>query len=550
MRKLNCAIRSANLKDQAGSPYLGGAHQRPIIERRATSIHLHVDGDRGPSSGDVAKTSLRALSTLFSHANANQAGTIMRAAFGCFDDTGLWEKVGHCRWFAEKASEWTQYQYRYSIPSRLVECLVEGQDVPHSTPRHIASAAMIKTVFTSPTPLVNLSTSDIISSLITLVFRRVVVDTEDPLLPLLVECISSLGTHVYYADPIHDLASELISRLVLVESSGLGGGRGGGRKGRAQAVRCLLAGLLGLMHSAGTHEVSKDEIAEELKSRKSGSSPCPSSLTNPSSKDIHIKPSRRTKVSPEVWQDTVSYLCDANYSVRSDYAAASISYLKKEVPKLPVPNDSEVVKRPRPSEGPARQAVTISSVMYGDPTTRLLHALHAHLYVLATSATLGFDSSASSSPTASTTPGNMSPDNTNRDSPPGSQGRRSTTVPPRSRKSSVTLNLLQNAPKRLSTASTASASLSDYSSVLAVLATVQENLPIRGLLTGIPMLLALDGACQCDSTADSVAIERICILKQIIARIWLSVGKTWNCPEVVSIAEKVNFLHGGKQPSF
>ena len=64
------------------------------------------------------------------------------------------------------------------------------------------------------------------------------------------------------------------------------------------------------------------------------------------------------------------------------------------------------------------------------------------------------------------------------------------------------------------------------------------------------MLLALDGACQCDSTADSVAIERICILKQIIARIWLSVGKTWNCPEVVSIAEKVNFLHGGKQPSF
>lgn len=462
----------------------------------------------------------------------------MQAAFDCLDDTGSWEKIEHCRWFAEKASEWTQYQYRYAVPSRLVECLVDGQDAPHSTSRHIASAAMVKTVFTSPIPLVNLSTSDIISSLITLVFRRVVIDTEDTLLPELVECISSLGSHVYYADQIHDLASELISRLVLVESGGLGGGRGGDRKGRAQAVRCLIAGLLGLMHSADTPET---ESAEVPKHRKVDSSTSAANLSNPASKDVHLKPSRRTKVSPEIWQDTVAYLCDSDYSVRADYAGAVIAYLKNEVPKLPVPSDTDIVRKPRGSDGPARQAVTISSVMYGDPTTRLLHALHAHLYVLATSATLGFDSSPSS-PSATATPGNSSPANTNRDSPQESQGRRSTSIAPRSRKTSVTLRLLQNAPKRLSMAATASATLSDYSSVLAVLSTIQENLPIRGLLTGIPMLLALDGACQCDSSADSVAIERICILKQIIARVWLSIGKTWNCQEVVEIAEKVCFL--------
>ena len=40
-----------------------------------------MDGDKGPSSSDVANTSLRALSTLFSNANALQAGLIMQAAF-------------------------------------------------------------------------------------------------------------------------------------------------------------------------------------------------------------------------------------------------------------------------------------------------------------------------------------------------------------------------------------------------------------------------------------------------------------------------------------
>ena len=132
-----------------------------------------------------------------------------------------WENLGVCRWLARKACEWTQYQYRYAVPTRLVERLLESQDTSAASPLQSALAAMVTTVFTSSIPLINLSTSDIVSNLVTLILRRVVVDSNDPLLPLLVECIASLGTHIYYSDQIQDLAGELISRLVVVESQGV-----------------------------------------------------------------------------------------------------------------------------------------------------------------------------------------------------------------------------------------------------------------------------------------------------------------------------------------
>ena len=538
------------MKDQPTSPYLTGFRDRPAVERRAASIHLHVDGDKGPSSGDVAQTALRALSLLLEHSNANQAGMIMRAVFDCLDDNGGWQKTEHCQWLAVKIADWTQYQYRYAIPSRLVEALVEGQDAPHSTPRHVALATMIKTVFTSPTPLVNLSTSDIISSLITLVLRRIVINTEDPLLPTLVECISSLGTHVYYADQIQDLAGELVSRLSLIETTGLGTGKLPSDNARAQAVRCLLAALQGLIHAADMHDLVKDD---DEKPRKSPiiSAPIPSD-------SHHAKPSRRTKVSPEVWHETLTLLCDSQFSVRADYAAALVSYVKHEIPRLGDYIDGDGVRRTRPlAEGPVRQATTVSTIMYGDSTTRLLNALHADVYLLATSSVLGFTSSSSSgstpptsdvgdapppvAPDAGAAPVQNPDDSVNLDSPPESRdnSRRSTAIPPRTRKTSVMLRLLQNAPRRLSTSANASASLSDYGNIFAILTAVHENLPVRALLTGVPMLLALDGACQHDNCTDPAVAQRIRVLKELLARVWLVVGNVWDCPEVTETAHKV-----------
>jgi hypothetical protein len=60
------------------SPYLDEFRTRPVVERRAASIHLHIDGERGPSRTDVSNACLRALSYLFDHSSGGQVASSFR----------------------------------------------------------------------------------------------------------------------------------------------------------------------------------------------------------------------------------------------------------------------------------------------------------------------------------------------------------------------------------------------------------------------------------------------------------------------------------------
>ncbi|EKM59162.1 uncharacterized protein PHACADRAFT_181156 [Phanerochaete carnosa HHB-10118-sp] len=541
----------SEVKTQPNSPYLSDFRNRPTMERRATSIHLHVTGQTGPSHRDVANAAMRALSALFEHSNGSQAGVSIQAAIDSLSEIDAWDKPEHCRWFAVRAAEWTQYQYRYGIPTRLVECLVQDQDAPQTTGRHSTLAAMITAVFTSPIPLVNLSTSDIISSLISVILRRVAKDPDDALLPALVETIASLGTHVYYTDQIQDLAGELISRLIVVETNGvLVNGKSDLGRVRAQAVRCLLAGLHSLIHAAEMHDIAKEDgddgktvhraaLAESgvtINVEAEGRTPRP---------DGHVRPSRRSNVSPEVWQDTLSLLCDADYSVRADYSSTLVSYLEREILKLWDCTDVDGVKRIRAiAEGPTRQASINHSVIFGDSTTRLLNALHAHLYVLATSTNLGVATRSHTPSSQRSVNGDTTTDDAKSqgdDTEENAPSRRSIGIP-RSRKMSVMQRLLRNIPSKLSSFANVSATLSDYGNMLAILKAVQMNLPIRGLVTGVPMLLALDSALQGETSTDTASVQRVQAIRDVLAQTWLAIGKVWECPGVVEIAQNVRAL--------
>ncbi|GJE84131.1 hypothetical protein PsYK624_002070 [Phanerochaete sordida] len=535
----------SDVKTQPNSPYLSDFRNRPTMERRATSIHLHVTGELGPAGKDVANAAMRALSALFEHSNGSQAGVSIQAAIDSFNEISAWDKPEHCRWFAVRAAEWTQYQYRYSIPTRLVECLVQDQDAPHTTDRHRTLAAMITSVFTSPIPLVNLSTSDIISSLISVILRRVAKDPDDILLPALVECIASLGTHVYYADQIQDLAGELISRLTAVETNGVPvNGKSDLGRVRTEAVRCLLAGLLSLIHAAEVHDVSKED-GDECKTvhraalAESGLTVHVEAEGKSARADGHVKPSRRASVSPEVWQDTLSLLCDGDYSVRADYCSTLVTYLEREIPKLWDFTDVDGVKRIRPiAEGPTQQASINYSVLFGDATTRLLNALHAHLYVLATSTNLGVATASHTPSSQRSVNGDTADDKSQgEDTEENAPSRRSLALP-RTRKQSVMQRLLRNIPAKLSSFASVSATLSDYGNMLAVLRAVQLNLPIRGLLTGVPMLLALDTALQGETSTDAASVQRVQAIRELLAQTWLSIGKVWCCQGVIDIAQK------------
>lgn len=530
--------------DNTPSVYMEEFRTRPPEQRRAASIHVHVDGQPGPSAADISTASLRAFSLLLQHSNASQIGLILQAAFEAMDDQQLWNKVDQCRWFARKACEWTQYQYRYAVPSRLVERLLETQDAPVSTHQQRTLTMMLTTVFTSPIPLVNLSTSDIVSNFVTLVLRRVSVNVHDDLLPLLVECIGSLGTHVYYSDQIQDLASELISRLVTVEvhdSPSLE--RDEYNKRRSQAIRCLLAGLSGLLLAADA--ARKDDRDKTITSLET-----PLILSSGTSSPISQVPQRK-RVSGEIWYETLNLLCDGDYAVRSDYAHTLVTYLRQEIAKRDSPG---TIKRSRQTTEEMSPIHTnnISLLLFGDPGTRSLHAIHAYLFMLATSSSLGSVPELSPSPayslngdlasigvsstTPSTDPLGQGPEIEIQLSRPSSSRRSAGTVT-RSRKASNAQRLLDGTPQKVSSASLAS--LSDHALILHVLTAIHEELPVRGLLTGIPMLLALDTASKIEDEPDLSVRQRAQALKEIVTRVWLVIGQVWECAELTKLAENV-----------
>ncbi|KAF8076541.1 hypothetical protein FPV67DRAFT_1558991 [Lyophyllum atratum] len=530
--------QAAAVKETPSSPYLAEFRIRPTMERRAASIHVHVDGDQGPSMADVSNASLRALFSLIGHAN-----TSTKSKHGVIQH--------RCSWLAQKMAEWSQYQYRYAVATWLVERLCQSEETSPPATYHVTLAEMATTIFNSPTPLVNLSTSDIASSLITLLLRRTESDPDDILLSALIACISSLGRHVYYSDQIQDLAGELINRIIVVEVQGvLGRGRASSTKSRAHAVRCLLAALLGLIKAANRSEIGATPT-ETLKKELA----------------MNGRVARRAPVPPDIWQDTTSLLCNNDYMVRADYSDAVIFYLSEEIPKH---GDTAVDgKHSRNvAEGPISQAMKINNLIHaGNHGTKFLHAVHAYLYILATSSSLDMASSSSTTPSQSTPHGSphlnvVPPSPEEEEDIEGQESvnqlqanrRRSFSTPqsPRAKKITAVQQLLDQTPSGLSTS--ASACLADYTLILDVLTTIHEELPVRGLLTGIPMLLALDAAVSnVQDTDDAITIQRTDAIKEILAKVWQVLGGVWNAPELVLLAETpINnspLQPGGPSPS-
>ena len=193
-------------------------------------------------------------------------------------------------------------------------------------------------------------------------------------------------------------------------------------------------------------------------------------------------------------------------------------------------------------DGPTRQASLINAVVYGDSTTRFLNALHAHLYLLATSSVLGLNANSPFSTPARSVNGDGP---SSQDSPPDTRDntRRSTTIPPRTRKTSMMLRVLQSAPRDTSsTISSNSASLSDYANILAILTTVQKNLPVRGLLTAVPMLLAMDKICSAEKGTEPDVMLRLRVIRELLAKTWLSVGKVWSSTEITNLVQEVSLV--------
>jgi hypothetical protein len=68
------------VKDERWSPYLAQLWTWPAIERRGASIHIHVDGNKGPSAEEVSNASFCTLFSLVEHASGEQIGLILTSS--------------------------------------------------------------------------------------------------------------------------------------------------------------------------------------------------------------------------------------------------------------------------------------------------------------------------------------------------------------------------------------------------------------------------------------------------------------------------------------
>ncbi len=525
--------------DATPSPFLSEfSARRPVNDRRAPSLHAHIPGEKGPSVSDVFSAALRSLQALVEQCQVNQASHVLDAVFGFLDKQG-WRDVERCCWLAERLTAFMMLQYRFVVLTRLAELLVDLQDVP-PTPKHTTVLAMVTTVLNSSISLVGLGVTDILNNLVSLIIRRIRFDTRDALLPPLVQCISSLGTHIYYADQINDIVEELVVRMTDISQTD---------SARPEILRVLINCIVGVMNTAVAADVAEARAAshQQPPSVDKGKAP----LHETPSETPRRETGRRNPVTPVVWQETLPLLCESRYAVRAAYAHALFLFLQNEMP------------RERKSPYLAEPSVY-----------RFCNALHAAVYTLAMSSCLGAgeanptDGSIQASPEvmpieikqeANTTPRRASEPKSGEKgvsfsepvataTPSESTG---TGTPPKktarvSRRVSLPLNRIHSSAVLTSFDNVATPY--DFAAILSVIDKLHAAVPVAALVTGVPMLLSIDRDAGTelvrrpgDGRAGSWVLERKRAIREVVVYTWRRIGERWNLTSLIEISAKVGY---------
>lgn len=594
--------------DASPSPYFTEfAAKGPIAQRKAPSLHAHIPGEKGPTSADVISAALRSLHSLLQQCNVTQASQIIDRLVMFLDKHG-WQYAERDCFVAEQVTAWIPLQYRFIVPTRLVEVLMGLQDAP-PTPKHTSTLAMVTTILNSTTSLVGLGVTDLLQNLISLIIRRLHFDLCDALLPPLVQCISSLGTHIYYADQINDIVEELALRIAEIPSSD---------SARSEIIRiltCCISGVMIITDAADNDAESKqgNNVSQPTPSTPSSPTPpnkgkSPAPAESPFLTPLFEYPrsqahrsSRRNPIFSEVWQETLPLLCEADYAVRSTYARALILFL-----------ETEMQRGPTPSATPDKQNVQNRgkekhfSANMG--TYRFCHALNATVYSLMMSSCLGLGdgdgiptgvpitataspelhTAANTNPTTSVvtvkdsdSPVALAPDSGRPSPASGGSGSEGATpnrekgvsfkvtapsigetpaqaqsgsganTPPkrnsRSHRPSLPFNRLQSYT-HLSSFDNVATPL-DFAAALRILDAMHTVVPVAALVTGTPMLLALDRDAgnelvrrPGDGRAGAWVLERKRAIRELVCLIWRRIGDRWGVAEIDELANKVRLV--------
>ncbi len=245
--------------------------------------------------------------------------------------------------------------------------------------------------------------------------------------------------------------------------------------------------------------------------------------------------SRRTRIPPDIWQDTLSLLCDSDPSVRRECSNALINYIKEEMPKFGESTDTDGKAHLRRLAGNSFRQVLYTFSRVGDAATRFLNATHAYIYILVTSTLLGLTDPSITRPTTGNADIQQTDDGVADSASPDDEESNCRPCEPKTLKQMLLSKLVATTPQH---AGNVQATEEDYASLLKILCVIQVQLPMRGLITGVPMLVALDAALQLD-LGDSPLDHRLIAMKTVILHVWSTIGQVWNVTQLVTLAEQV-----------
>ena len=480
--------------------------RKPISARRAHSISGVVAGEKGPFSEDVVSAALGVLQTLVRHGDAGHVQAIVTHAISWMDGKSAlpipapadgraakshWDNTEWSCWLAQSLGSWAAVQYRYVVLTTFVEHLVdvcEGQ----ATQKHLSLIEMSRTMLTGQLSLFGLSTSDLLSSLAGLAVRRVYRDTRDSLLPPLVDCISGLGTHIYYADQINDIAEEISARIASLQLPDAAGNANGnavaagstkgtadlnthilrqrianaGPEQRDESIRVLLFALMGVLHT--THQ-SSGEVKKAADAKQPAEAGTAQPNGTPAADDRKGKTSaaeagigrsgNRNRVSPLSMVPTASLLASANHGVRHAYLQTLVTLFRDEFER---------------EQRSADAAATATLGEQVESSIGFLHALSAAIHVMALSKSLVAPQTLVNNVRES--PLELLPHLERINLDPGRPG-----------------SLKSDSSNGATAGVDATAALPvDYAGVAAVLEEAAEAMPTASALAFTPMLLALD----------------------------------------------------------
>jgi hypothetical protein len=522
-------------------------------DRRAPSIRGFAADEKAPESATILRLALRSLYDLVAQCQTAQLSSLVDALFEHLDKAG-WQDEEMCCWIAERLTSGAMLQYRYVIPTRLVELIVAMGDVAPG-PKQTTILSMIMSVINSDISLVGLGVIYILDSLVGLTIRRIRCHAQDALLPQLVECISSLATHIYYPEQVNEIVEEIAYRLPDIPSSDIS---------RPHIVRTLIYCIIGVM------EVAKR--GDDLEAQSSGGRQDKGKRPQVDG-PMYKKSQRRSAISPDIFQETLSLLCESTYAVRAVYARALILYITQELPK----EETDQVG------------------MGNNGAYRFCNALHATIYALAMSCSLGTGSPSPTplrqSPSAAATPLPTAEVDSKSPTPPDldrvdkaiakevdkddtkdrSDSRpekgvsfnvteptpldtpTGTSTPPR--KSSRAARRVSLPLKRITSFAAIEsfdnvATPYDFASILKILEELHKAVPTAAMISGVPMLLALDTDAgnelirrPGDGRSGAWVLERKRAIRETIVFTWKKIGQFWRIGQLEDLANTVSPFH-------